>query len=355
MTQLTPITFPRTIGMDLGSYPSSYCILDPFSQVLLEGEIRTTRTEVTAFLAAQPASRVVIEASSPSRWIAEASISLGHEVVVGNPREFRLIAECHDKSDRKDSRILAEFGQFRPHLLKPIQLRGVSCQIARATLSARAQLVSTRTALINMVRSYVRCLGESLPSGTAPYAFHRRMRNEVPQALRTAVDPLFDVLETIEASVKALDQEIERLGKEEFPETKLMRQVSGVGPNTSLAFAATIEDPTRFPDSRDVGPYAGLVPKSRKSGKRAPELRISKRGDADLRRLLVNAATYIIGPLGPDSDLKRFAKRLSDRGGQVARGKARIAVARKLAVLLHRLWISGRAYEPLRNANAQAA
>ena len=163
------------------------------------------------------------------------------------------------------------------------------------------------------------------------------------------------MLETISSSVKDLEKEIERLCKEEFPETETLRQVQGVGPNTALAYVATVDDPARFARSRDVGPYVGLASMSRASGSRNPELRISKRGDADLRRLLVNAATYIIGPNGPDTDLKRFGKRLSDRGGQVARGKARIAVARKLAVLLHRLWLSGQDYEPLRNANAQAA
>lgn len=129
----------------------------------------------------------------------------------------------------------------------------------------------------------------------------------------------------------------------------MLRQVDGVGSNTSLDLVATVEDPARFPKSRAVGAYVGLVSKSRSSGSREPQLRISKRGDKALRRLLVNAATYITGPRGKDSDLKRYGERLMARGGQAAKGKARIAVARKLSVLLHRLWVTGETYEPLRN------
>ena len=162
MNQSTTATFPRTIGMDLGSRTSSVCIVDPAGERVREGVLKTTKVEMAAFFEEQPASRLVIEASGPSRWIAELAKSKGHEVVVANPREFRLISESHRKTDRNDARILADFGQFRPGLLHPIKLRGVKCQIARSTLAARAHVVRQRTLLINLVRAQVQNFGESL-------------------------------------------------------------------------------------------------------------------------------------------------------------------------------------------------
>jgi len=353
MTHATTTSFPRTIGMDLGTRRSSYCVVDPGGDRVREGSLKTERHEVREFLESEPRSRLVIEASGPSHWIAELAESLGHEVIVSNPRDFRLIAESHRKTDRNDARILASFGQFRPELLRPIQLRGVKCQVARSTLAARSHLVAQRTELVNFVRAQVRNLGDRLPT-CAAYAFHRRAADLIPAPLQDLIAPLLGLLERLHDAIKSYDKQIEHLCEHSFPETAALRQVSGVGPNTSLSFVATIEDPKRFPRSRDVGAYVGLVSKSRSSGQREPDLRISKRGDASLRRLLVNSAAYIVGPRGGDCDLRRFGERLQGRGGQAARGKARIAVARKLAVLLHRLWITSEVYDPHRHSACAA-
>lgn len=353
MTQPTVTSFPRTIGMDLGARKSSYCIVDPSGDRLSEGVVKTTRADMQALLEVQPASRVVIEACGPCHWVAMLAIASGHEVIVANPREFRLIAESHRKCDRNDARILADFGQFRPHLLRPVELRGVKCQTARSTLAARAHVVRQRTLVVNLVRAQIRNSGEALPTCSAA-SFHKRVGELIPSHLRGALAPLLDLLQALARAIATYDTEIDRLCSEEFPETSVLRQVNGVGPNTALAYVATIEDPKRFARSRDVGPYVGLVSKSRSSGSKEPELRISKRGDRNLRRLLVSAATYIL-TRGTDSDLKRYGERIQGRGGQASRAKARIAVARKLGVLLHRLMITGEVYEPLRNHSQAAA
>ncbi|MCA9001285.1 MAG: IS110 family transposase [Planctomycetes bacterium] len=354
MTQNSKNDFPRTIGMDLGATSSSFCSVDPGGVILDEGALKTTQEEIGAFFEQAPPSRVVIEASGPSRWVAVLAAEHEHEVIVANPRDFKLISHSHRKTDRNDARILAEFGQFRPNLLKPVQLRGLKCQIARTTLAARSHVVRQRTLLINLIRAQVRNMGQSLPTGSAS-SFSRKVKDLIPAALRPALGPLFLVLDAMMETIAAYDREIERLCEEDFQETKVLRQVNGVGPNTALAFIATIEDPSRFAKSRDVGAYVGLVSKSRSSGSKDPQLRISKRGDKVLRRLLVTSATYICGPRSKDSDLKRFAMRLQERGGQSAKAKARIAVARKLSVLLHRLLITGEVYEPLRNSAKLAA
>ena len=133
-----------------------------------------------------------------------------------------------------------------------------------------------------------------------------------------------------------------------------MRQVKGVGPITALAYVLTLENPELFAKSREVGPYLGLVPKQEDSGESQPQLGISKTGDTMVRKLLVGSAQYILGPFGPDTDLRRYGLRLCERGGKNAKKRAAVAVARKLAVLLHRLWVSGEVYEPLGYASSRA-
>jgi transposase len=137
----------------------------------------------------------------------------------------------------------------------------------------------------------------------------------------------------------------------------LLKQVQGVGTLIALTFVLTVEDPHRFRKSRDVGSYVGLRPKRRESGQSRPQFGISKEGDSYLRKLLVQGAHYVLGRHGQDSDLRRWGLNLAGHGGKNAKKRAVVAVARKLAVLLHKLWISGERYEPLRvnNARSEAA
>jgi transposase len=169
------------------------------------------------------------------------------------------------------------------------------------------------------------------------------------------LETLLTTIESLTQTIREMDREVERVCRERYPETALLRQISGVGPITALCFVLTIEDPSRFAKSRSVGAYLGLRPKQRDSGEQQPQLRITKAGDRLLRRLLVSAAHYILGPFGPDTDLRRAGLRMAERGGKAAKKRAVVAVARRLAVLLHRLWVTGEEYEPLRDRSAQAA
>jgi transposase len=152
--------------------------------------------------------------------------------------------------------------------------------------------------------------------------------------------------------LKEYDQKIEALGREKYGHTSLLRQVKGVGPIPALAYVSTLANAQRFAKSRDVGPYLGLVPKQEDSGESQPQLGISKAGDTMVRKLLVGSAQYILGRFGPDTDLRRYGLRLCERGGKNAKKRAAVAVARKLEVLLHRLWVSGEGYEPLHHAKS---
>lgn len=176
----------------------------------------------------------------------------------------------------------------------------------------------------------------------------------MPAELVSALGPVLETIAELTVRIRAYDRELERLCAQQYPETQRLRQVAGVGALTALAYVLVLEDPTRFARSRAVGPYLGLRPKRAESGQARPQLRISKGGDVLLRKLLVQSAHYVLGPFGPDTDLRRWGQRLAARGGKNAKKRAVIAVARKLAVLLHRLWMSGAKYEPLRHERIEA-
>jgi len=162
---------------------------------------------------------------------------------------------------------------------------------------------------------------------------------------------LLQEVESLNERIKEYDRRIEKMAKETYPETALLKQVKGVGDLIATAYVLTFEDPHRFRKSRDAGCFVGLQPGRRNSGENEPQMHISKEGDEYLRTLLVQGAHYILGPFGEASDLRQWGQKLAARGGKNGKKRAVVAVARKLAVLLHRLWVSGEVYEPLRNSH----
>ena len=176
------------------------------------------------------------------------------------------------------------------------------------------------------------------------------MTGGLSMGLREALEPLLQQVESLNERIQEYDRRIEKMAKETYPETALLKQVKGVGDVIATSYVLTIEDPHRFRKSRDAGCFAGLQPGRRNSGESEAQMHINKEGDEYLRTLLVQGAHYILGPFGEDSDLRRWGQKLSARGGKNAKKRAVVAVARKLAVLLHRLWVSGEVYEPLRNS-----
>jgi transposase len=205
--------------------------------------------------------------------------------------------------------------------------------------------------LVNHVRGAVKSFGARLPKCPAR-SFHKRAPEHIPEALMPALGPILEQIGSLTERILGYDRELRAISKESYPETELLRQVEGIGSLTALAFVLTLEDPYRFEKSRSVGAYLGLVPARDQSGGNDPrEKRISKEGDEMLRKLLVGSAHYILGPFGSDSDLRRHGEKMASRGGKNAKKRAAVAVARKLAVLLHRLWVSAEVYDPLYDAH----
>jgi transposase len=281
-------------------------------------------------------------------------MGFGHEVIVANPRNVRLIGESTRKDDRLDARTLARLARIDPNLLSPVRHRGAEAQAHLAILRARQVLVRTRTTLVNAARGLTKSFGERLRK-CDPRQLGVHAVSELSAEIQDAVGPLLAEVETLNQRIASYDRQIEQLAKQHYPEVELLTQVKGVGTLIALTFVLTVDDPHRFRRSRDVGCYVGLRPGRRNSGKSQPQMHISKEGDSHLRTLMVQGAHYILGPFGPDCDLRRWGLRLSERGGKNAKKRAVIAVARKLAVLLHKLWVSGEVYEPLRNSSKVAA
>src|ERR1035437_5559037 len=338
-----------TVGVDLGDQWSNYCILGLGGETLAEGQFRTRKQETAEFFQGLATSRVVVEVGTHSAWVREIIAGFGHEVLVANPRLMEGSKRRRRKNDRIDAEKLARLGRIDPKSLHPIQHRSTEVREDLLVLRARDALVKSRTELINSVRGLVKSMGARV-SGCSSFAFSQKAAAQIPEEVQETLQPLLRLIATLNDEIKTFDQRIEKLGVDKYMHTQLLRQVSGVGPVTALAYVLTLETPKRFARSRDVGPYLGLVPKQEDSGDIQPQLGISKAGDRMLRRLLVGSAHYILGPFGPDTDLRRFGMRLCERGGKNAKKRAAVAVARKLAVLLHRLWASGEVYEPLRQS-----
>jgi transposase len=334
----------ETIGCDLGNRRSAICVLDAGGNVKLRTSVRTTRAAM-ASLFTRARAHVVIEVGAHSRWVNVLLKELGHDVTVANPRRVKLISESDNKDDPQDAELLARLGRADVKLLAPVKHRGMDTQADLAVVKSRDVLVASRTKLINHVRGIIKSFGEQLPKCTTR-AFGKRTRELVPVALKAALMPIYDALETINKQIDEQDKMLERIAKR-YPDVEAVSQPKGVATVTALGYLLTLEDKDRFATSRDVGSFIGLRPRKHKSSESNPQLRITKAGDPLVRRLLVNAANYILGPFGADSDLRRWGLQLASRGGKNAKKRATVAVARKLAVLMHRLWVTGEAYEPL--------
>jgi transposase len=293
--------------------------------------------------------RLAIEAGTHSPWVSRLLEECGHEVLVANARKLKLIYANKRKTDEADAENLARLARLDPKLLYPLKHRGEGCQAHLAIIRSRQALVDCRTQLVNHVRGAVKSFGHRLPKCPA-VSFHKRASEHIPEALLPALGPILEQIGSLTERILKYDRELEEISKERYPETELLRQLEGIGQLTALSFVLTLEDPYRFERSRSVGAYLGLVPATERSGDRDPQKRISKEGDEMLRKLLVGSAHYVLGPFGSDSDLRRHGEKIASRGGKNAKKRAAVAVARKLWVLLHSLWINAEVYDPLHNA-----
>lgn len=334
-----------TLGLDLGDRQHHVCVLDTQGVVVHEGSLPNARPALTRLLADYPRATVALEAGTHSPWISRCLTAQGAQVIVANPRKLHAISRHERKCDRRDAQMLARLARVDPALLAPIAHGTAQAQHDLLGLKLRDALVRTRTSLINTVRFTLKSLGYPVRN-PASESFHKRVVEDVPAGCLPVIQPLLAVLEKISGEIKQLERTLIQRSQTDYPATRRLQQIPGVGPLTALCFTLKIGDPQRFARSRDVGAYLGLCPRRDQSGGTDKQLRISKCGDGLLRRLLVNAAHYVLGPFGPACALRDYGQRLLGQGSMREKKRAVVAVARKLAVLLVSLWKHGRDYEP---------
>jgi len=341
----------EVVGLDLGDNHSRACILSLASgEVLEEARVPTTSKALEHRFCTPRPMRIAIEAGTHSPWVSELLERMGHAVIVANPRRLRLIYGNRRKNDKVDAMYLAQVARLDPRLLSPLRHRGAETRADLGLLRTRDAMVKARTQLINHTRGVVKSVGSRLPSCSAESFGWKKIADEIPVVVRPALLPVLEVIDQLAERIRAYDREIEDMAAKKYPVAEHLQEIGGVGPLTALCFVLTLEDPDRFPKSRTVGAYLGLAPGSDESGESNPQKRITKEGDAFLRRLLVNASHYIVGPFGKDCDLRRHGLKIAARGGKNAKKRAVVAVARKLAVVMHSLWVTGQVYDPFYNS-----
>lgn len=343
------------VGLDIGDRWTHAAVLGSNGELLLEDRIESREPAIRRWLTKLSGCVVAMEVGGHSRWMAKVGAECGHEVLVANPRKLRLIYGDDNKHDRLDAKKLARLARLDRELLNPVQHRPEQEQADLALIAVREKLVEMRTSGVNLVRGMVKAAGQRVPA-CSPEAFPEKGKDEIPEVLRKALDPMMEQIGELTERIRELERTIAAVAKERYPEVELLMQVDGVGLLTALTFRLTISNAMRFEASRDVGCYVGLRPRRNQSGESDPQLGITKAGNERMRRLLVNCAQYILGPFGKDSDLRRWGlKYIAGNQKPGAKKRAVVAVARKLAVLLHRLWVGGEVYEPLRGAGKAPA
>lgn len=350
----------KAIGIDLGDKSHQVCMLSEDKKVVLETSLSNTHEALENMFSTHPSTTIALECGTHSAWISSALEGWGHTVVVANPRQLKLISQSASKTDRNDARLLARLVLADPELLRPIRHRTAATQADLALIKARHGLIKSRTTLINTCRGIVKSQGARLARCSAE-SFHRHLE-EIPPELREPLEPLLRTIGEMTTKIYQLEGKIEQLAERKYPQTAKLAKINGVGALTALTFMLVVEDPARFHKSRFVGPYLGLTPAKDQSGKSDKQMRITKAGDNYLRVLLVLCAHHILGVRGKDCELRRWGLKLCERGGKAAKKRAVVAVARRLAVQLHAVWVGKDAYDPFfalkkkeRHAAASAA
>jgi transposase len=333
-----------TVGLDLGDRFSQYCMLNGDGEVVETGRVQTTEAALRRHFEGEEAMRVALECGTHSPWISRLLEQFGHQVLVANTRKIRAITASESKNDRNDAEKLARFAAHDPRLLSPIRHRSPERQRDLDLIHARSTLVRARTMIVNALRGLVKSAGGRLPACSTA-SFRTRAQESIPATLSAAATPLLDQVEALNRNIAEMDRMIEQLAAR-YPEVELLRTVPGVGPVVAATYVLTLDSKDKVRHSRQAGAFLGLRPRQSQSGDSDPQHRISKTGNVYLRSLLVQAAQYVLGRFGPDSELRRWGLKLAACGGKRGKKRAIVAVARKLAIILHRMWQTGNSWHP---------
>ncbi len=340
------------VGFDVSKEETAFCVMDEEGVILARGKVSTDPAALFEVLREHCLcpERIVLETGTLSFWLARELRKLGPPVEVIDARQAHAVMKLqHNKTDAGDAELLAEIA--RTGFCRAVAVKSEAAQEARVLLKARCHLVRQRRDTENAVRGLLGSLGIRFPKGAGKLAGRVRTALEDRPELRATIEPLLSCVEALKREIERLDQAVMARAKA-APACRLLMSVPGVGPVTALAYAATIDDPNRFAKSRTVGAYLGLTTRRFQSGEMDYSGRISKHGDAMVRSLLYEAAHSMLTVVHRAHPLKDWARRIRKRSGHK---KACVALARKLAVILHCMLTTGELFRwPEKKDDARA-
>ncbi len=349
-----PMSNYITIGMDLGNRKHTVCAIDGAGEVLWRKKVTNTPEALKPFFEENAGATVAMETGLCCRWISALAKRCGCEVLVGNARKLAPIWQSMQKSDENDAFMIAKLARFDRGLFHPVSLRDDERHEMVQILELREVAVSQRTQAVNSVRGLCKAMGVFIPDCDAT-RFHKVAKDAIPRDLAWKFMPMLRQLKETAETIRRYDAMLKRYASDHFgEEVALASTIPGIGPVTSCAFVALVGDAKRFGKARDAGVYFGLTPARDQSGDRDAPKRVTKAGSKMMRRLLVTAANYVMRTSSPDTAIKRHGMRICARGGKIAKRKAKVAIARKLAVVMLAMLKSGKPYEDRVAANIPA-
>lgn len=339
------------VGLDLGQARTSVCVVDQLGGVLLEDTCRTDLSDLETTLSPFPAQLmglIAVEAGSEIH-IVRKLLKRGYPVRVFEARKAsKFLAIRRNKTDSSDAKGLADLGRLGQNTVSQVYLKSPECQELRSQLVMRHRLVRLRVSAEGSVRSRLALHGRRLVASNVPGSFRKHGEACIKDLLthegidlEAELGPLVDLCEDLRTYLAKLDRSLAQRAKH-HPVCKRLMEVPGVGPICAISFYSAIEEPSRFRRTADVGAYLGLTPRRHQSGEMSRTTGITKTGNKLTRSHLVTAAT-VLRRHGGDSALRQWALKASERIGA---HRARVALARKLAVVLLVMWKTGTHFEP---------
>jgi transposase len=340
----------HSVGLDVSQKTTAICVVDSAGKTIWRGVCASVPDQIEAKVRrhAGDNARVGVETGAMTPWLVHELRGRGLEVICLDARHARAALKMQiNKTDQNDAEGLAQI--VRTGWYRSVHVKSLDAHRARALLGARAQLVGMTTRVSNHIRGILKTFGV-LPGGVRGIRFDRRVEAQIVERpdLEVIIAPMLATWRQLRQQIAAFDKIIRALVCKN-PQCRLLMSVPGIGPLTVLAYVSAVEDPARFGNSRAVGAHLGLTPRQYQSGEINRSGRISRCGDGLARTMMYEAAVVILTRVKRPSSLKDWALAIAHRSGF---GKARVALARKLSVILHTIWRSG---EPFRWSSSATA
>lgn len=329
------------IGLDISMKETSVCIIDNEGKIIKETTVKTEPKDIAKYIKSTKLmiNTVALESGNLSHWLVRELKKLNVPIICVDARHIAaILSTTINKTDKNDARGIAQ--AVRCNMYREVHAKSTDAVDKNTHLVARRLIVDQRTNLTNAIRGILKAYGIKISANATTNAFFENVQvliSELEEDVQISIKELLNTAEILHNQVKRFNKMIIKLSKDD-KEVKRLQTVPGIGPITAISFKAEIDDPYRFKKSRLVGAYLGMTPKQYSSGETSKQGRISKCGSKELRHLLMEAGFVVLTRSQKWSRLKIWGLRLMKKSGIK---KAALAVGRKLAVIMHRMLVTG--------------